>query len=301
MDFPFTFRFVPAPAHLNPYVNTLTVFETDKAEITDAMPAYSAQLMLFWRGSAEMQFADGTVGHSSAAFLTTPMQRAHDFTIRGPARSIGISITAMGWAALTGIPVNESRDRVLTAHEALPAEMADGLVALSNALRDGDVSEEAALDRMVQLFEKHIKPLRDDHRHLIEVINAWLSGNFNPKVEDLFEAAKLSARQVQRLSKRFFGQPPTQLIKRFRAIRAGTMFADPNLTPEAKAVILDAYFDQAHLIRDLRYYTGRTPRMLESNLVAIGKHTLGSEGYGDIALIPENGEAEDEPSANDSQ
>ena len=147
------------------------------------------------------------------------------------------------------------------------------------------------------LVRDGVAELPQKHAALIRTTFNWLGESFSPRVEDLYERLPYSQRQAQRLIVRFFGQPPATLVRRYRAIRAASLLALPRLAPEVIAELREAYYDQAHFIRDIREFTGRTPRALGPKEDTVVKDMLGPEGYGMVDLIAK-GEADSDSAAS---
>ncbi|ABC64653.1 AraC family transcriptional regulator [Erythrobacter litoralis] len=278
MDAPFRFEFVAAPRDLAPYVNTLFVFETDRERLDDILPAYSAQMITFGRGHARMQFGDDHVGESSDAFFLAPMQQAAPFSMKGPVRACGVSLTALGWAAIADLPVDTFGHRRIDADRVLGEGSARAMAAIGADFASGELEAKDACMRLADIVRTSLNPPSDNHADFIMRTVAWLSADFNPDVAELARATALSPRQVQRLCKRFFGKPPATLVKRYRAIRAATLLSQPDLDAAARNEVEAAYFDQAHMIRDIRQFTGRTPKHFRTDAPSVTSDTLGPEG-----------------------
>ncbi len=276
----FTFEFVGFAPDLAPYINTLFIFRTDEDVLEDILPAYSAQFFLMPKGKAEMSFPDGRMAHSCAAFFTTPLQQAVPFKMHGPAIAIGVSLNSLGWAALGGIPVDRCANRVLPADKVLPHDLARRVFDLSHAVSAGDIDAAGACAQLAEIVRAGITPIEPDHEAVIARVVEWLNSDFNPPVEQLNASLPLSPRQVQRLTKRYFGQPPSRLLKRYRAIRAATLLSLPELPAQMQREVQDAFYDQAHMIRDIHFYTGRTPKRLKNVDRTVGTDTLAPDGYG---------------------
>lgn len=281
----FRFEFVAAPPELSGYVNALFVFETDEALLEDVLPAYSAQAIAFGRGAARMEFASGEAGVSGPAVFITPMQAATPFTMHGPVRACGISLTTLGWAAVSGLPVDRWGDRVLPAEQIGGADFAAAVAAAGSGFADGSLSAAEACAALADALRPALRPLRQAHARFIAQTAQWLSTDFNPPIEALVERTGLSERQIQRLTRRFFGKPPTGLVRRYRAIRAATLLSQPEVPRAVLDEIVDAYFDQAHMIRDIRHFTGRTPTSLGASGETLAADTLGPAGYGVVDLF----------------
>ena len=88
---------------------------------------------------------------------------------------------------------------------------------------------------------------------------AWLSASDSPEVDDLVSACDLSARQVERLCRRYFGISPKVLSRKSRVLRAAT-----HLRVNRGSGWIDAagtgFYDQSHFIREFSTFTGLTPR-----------------------------------------
>ena len=84
-------------------------------------------------------------------------------------------------------------------------------------------------------------------------------------VDDIARAANLSPRQFRRRCLEAAGLSPKHLCRVLRFRRAGELAAaSPGL--KWSLIAVDAgYFDQAHLIRDFKEFTGRSPMSVLSN------------------------------------
>lgn len=280
----FRFSFLPAPEALEPFINTLYTFETDHTDISDILPAYSAQLIIFAQGEATMDLPENGKGRSSDAYCLTPLMEAAPFRLSGPVRAAGISLTTRGWAALTGLPVDEYGNRTMDVAEVLPQRLATRMLAIAPAMRDNGMTGKVAANRMAEIVQDGLSPLRPQHVEMIERTYAWLNGDLNPKIADLEHELGLSARQLQRLCRRFFGKPTKGVVTRFRAIRSATILANPELSAGLRSKVVEAYYDQAHMIHEIQRYTGRTPKRLHPDEPHLGVDTLGSGGYSNIDL-----------------
>lgn len=282
---PYSFSFIAAPGDLLPYVNALYTFETDLAEMEEILPAYSGQLALFLTGSAEIACPEAPMGEIGDAFFLAPQMKATPFKAKGPVRGMGVSLTSQGWAALTGLPVNECHSRQIAPSACLPPHLAARVQATLEARRKGDLDDAGLADWLVELVRDGVTELPEKHATLIRTTFNWLGESFSPQIDDLYARLPFSQRQAQRLIVRFFGQPPATLVRRYRAIRAASLLAMPKLAPEVIAEIRAAYYDQAHFIREIREFTGRTPRALGPEEETVVKDMLGPEGYGMVDLI----------------
>ena len=284
-DLPYSFEFVEAPADLRPYCNSLYIFRAAAPGFEDWLPAYSGQLAVVPSGRADMVFDKGRVGHTSEVTLMGPLLKARQFRINGPMLMLGVSLNFRGWAALTQLPVNENHDDFLPPETGFASELIERLAAIPEALRSGAMDEREGLDAMACVVRDGLGELSVRHVQVIDTTLEWLSSSFKPEIEVLQDKLPYSERQVQRLVTRFFGQPPVRLIRRYRAVRAATLLSLPELPVELEAEIRDAFYDQAHMIKEIRAFTGRTPRRLEKGADTPVKDMLGPDGYSSVDLF----------------
>lgn len=281
---PYSFEFIAAPADLSPYLNSLYIWRADEPELADVLPAYSGQMVIFARGIARMQF-DREVGETSDAFFLAPLCQARSFQVRGPALVFGVSLNFRGWAALSGLSVQDHHDCFLDPAMVLGDRLGEEFEALLPRWRTGALDDAALLDAMADIVRRGLSTLSHTYLQVIDRTLEWLSSSFKPDLDDLYDSLPYSKRQSQRLVARFFGQSPVRLIRRYRAVRAATLLSFPQLPEAIESDIREAFYDQAHLIKELRFFTGRTPKRL---LPASGSpitEMLGPEGYGSVDLF----------------
>lgn len=284
MEPKFRFSFMPAPDDLALYINTLFSFETDERRFDDILPAYSAQLIAFGRGEARMRLAQEEVACSSAAFFLSPMQSAAAFAMEGPVRACGVSLTAHGWAALAGLPVDRYGHRKIEASDILGTGPAANVAEAGLGFAEGRLQPSEACEILAGVVRQALRRVKSSHTAFITATLDWLGSSLSPDIAGLVASTGLSPRQIQRLAKRFFGKPPTGLVRRYRAIRAATVLSQPGLHKDHLLEVESAFFDQAHMIRDIRLFTGRTPTALEAEK-SLTSDTLGPEGYGLVDLF----------------
>ena len=279
------FEWVAAPSDLADYLNSLYVLRVGPADVEEMMPAYSAQLCVLLRGSGTMEFHDGTRASTTPAYFLGPLTQAQRFTIKAGSVTLGASLNVRGWAALTGLDADKVRDSAFPAPQVLPAEAYGRLEDVIRQVADGKLSELAGVDILADVIRQGLRPLSERHEQVIATTLAWLSGSFKPQISDLIDALPYSDRQVQRLVSRFFAQPPVKLIRRYRAVRAGTLLTMDELDPRVEAELRDSFYDQAHMIKEIRHFVGKTPRRLQPSNDTMVRETLGEPGYGSVDLF----------------
>ncbi|RIV92348.1 helix-turn-helix domain-containing protein [Aurantiacibacter xanthus] len=261
----FELRYLPVPEQFAHHVTTFYHFRCDEPVIREVQPAAVGHLSLFARGSGKIYFRDGTSDPSHETNLLTPVSVAANFVVDGPFHAIGAALTPLGWAELTGLHAGEHANRLYPAADYLGEEIGALGARLCAAYRDGTMDAAGCAEELGRYIGTRLRPLSADYRQLIAQTGAWLGGDLNPDIDELFAASNYSRRQTQRLVDRFFGLPPTALRRMYRALRAAALFAQPDLTPEMEAMVRECFYDQPHLIREIRLFAGRTPARLSDD------------------------------------
>jgi AraC-like DNA-binding protein len=275
----FQTKMIPPPADAAGLVNTFYIIETGSEPIEEAIPAYSAQLLIMVRGRVRFTFADGNTGVSSTVFINGPQMRSARAVLEGPVLQIGASLTHVAWQRLANLPADEVHDQLIPAEAVLsPAQIA-ALEAAAAACREGRIAPEAVCAALTEVIAAGPHVQRADNVAVVEAILRWLASGLDPDLADLYAAVSVSPRQIQRICRRFFGVPPAQVLKRWRALRAAMLLAQPNLPDALLDALMATYFDQAHLIRDIRRYTGRTPSQFRRESMV--DELLDPAGHGD--------------------
>ena len=134
----------------------------------------------------------------------------------------------------------------------------------------------------------HLKPVNTRHAALIATVNAWLGSSIAPPIEDLYTQAAYGRRQVQRLVERYFGVGPRELARKYRALRTAAMLSLPQLSDEAEAEIAEAFYDEPHMIRELRHFVGRTPTSLGDDGEALVNELVSQRNLRELQSIAQD-------------
>jgi AraC-like DNA-binding protein len=279
----FRTKLIAPPANATGLVNAYYIIETGEAPIDEPVPAYSAQLMIMVHGQLRLTYADGSTGASRGIFVNAPQMRSARAMIEGPALQIGASLTHVAWQRLANLPADKVHDQLIPPEAVLAPGQIAALEAAAAACAEGQLTPEDVCTALTEVIAAGPHVQRADHLTVVEAILRWLASGFDPVLGDLYAAVGVSPRQTQRICRRYFGVAPAQVLKRFRAIRAALLLAQPDLPDTLLDELMATYFDQAHLIRDIRRYTGRTPSQF-------GRKTMVDElldpvGHGDAGAL----------------
>lgn len=272
--------YLPVPEPLTPFVTALYHFTCDEPQLADVIPAGIGYVMAVLSGSASLTFADGRSAGALPLSLLTPTSGAASVLAEGPLHLVGAALSPLGWGALTDLPAFEIRDQVLPAERLLGESAAtERLKAWQCGYASGTLSGEFVAAELCGLLGTNFSPLPRKHLALIRETGAWLSSSFAPTISDLGIASGYSARQVERLVKRYFGSTPRELVRKYRALRVAALLQAPDCTDEAASQLIDLFYDQSHLIREMRHYLGRTPTRLAGEESALTQAINGIENY----------------------
>ncbi|MEY4238216.1 MAG: hypothetical protein RL339_817 [Pseudomonadota bacterium] len=281
-------EFLAPSERLQPFVTTFYSLRCDESEIQDCLPAAVGYLTVNLSGSGVLHFADGRSEPSYETMFLTPTTAAVRIAVQGPWHMIGAALSPLGWAALTGLHAGDVADRVLPASQVLGAA-ADDLAQRMRGADGGDAAQAAVL---ADLIGGRLKPVNARHVQAIGAVANWLSSGFDPPVSALPQQAHYSIRQLERLCERYFGVPPKQLARKYRALRVAAMLQAPDTSLEQVAALKELYFDQSHLIRDMRHYLGRTPNRIFDGSAPVLAATSSVRGYREVrpnfARIPDD-------------
>ncbi len=265
----------PAPARLQSYVTTLFTLRSAAPRISDVLPAAVGYLAFVQCGTGLIRFASGRADHAFPETLLTPTSAAAGLEVDGPWHMVVAALSPFGWAALTGLDAGDHADRAYDAAEVL-GEHAAALGEQMRALHRAAPHDGAALIAELAAFiEPRLRPLNPRHTALIARVAEWISGSFSPELADLQRTAGYSSRQLQRLVERYFGTSPKQLARKYRALRVAALLQSDETSEERAAELVNLFYDQSHLIREMRHFLGRTPSRL-----AKGENSLLSEAIG---------------------
>jgi len=276
-----TLEYIEPPLALKLYVTTFYYFRCDERVIHDIQPAAVGALIVFLKGRGEMQFGE-RADPSHPESLLAPLSFAAPFEVEGPFHCVGAALSPLGWASLTGLEADVHRDKLIDAEEVFGSEMA----ALGNRLRGayeaGSTSPTELCNAMADFLVARLKPLKPRHVLLMAHVHQWLSQSFNPPIEELAQNSGYSIRQVQRLVERYFGVTPKLLVRKYRALRVAALLQDPGTDDEQAADLLNQFYDQSHLIREIRLFAGRTPARLGDSEKPILEHLLDVRNFREI-------------------
>lgn len=220
----------------------------------DVMRAEIANVRFMLAGAlhSDMSGTEQTLS-AGMAFLCGPTFKWSNVRFDAGTIVFGAAITPLGWARMFSQPANLLADHLVDLDPLIPP----GLQPLCNAIKaapDAATTVAAADD----LFARLDHPDRTINTDFLDQATRWITDPEPNELEDLLARVDLSPRQVERLSKAYFGSAPKRLHRKFRALHSANRLTWQNLS-DWREVATTAYSDQSHFIREFKQFNGRTP------------------------------------------
>lgn len=203
----------------------------------------------------EYHLPSGEVISAFGATIIGPTSAPVRAISHGPVFLVGMGLMPGGWATLMGPDADKYTDRALNAHDLFGDWIHS--VAKEIAQADDDVQRVAMLQQLAREVMQRGDPAP---LWFTRTVDRWLMSSLSPKIDELIAAAGMSARSVERLTKRFYGVSPKMLARKYRALRATSALARGEKLDDA--MLADAFYDQSHLIREVKHFAGQTPSKL---------------------------------------
>jgi hypothetical protein len=270
----------PAP-ELSRYISAYYHVRVDYPLVEDFERADVGYLRLMFSGSGHYNYPGGHHDPDCPVMLLGPATTTAHYSIDGPLISFGCVLLPEFWGGIVDASATAFANRALDGAPLLGHGVSDLFAAmrdLSGGAKAKGSPNIAAMGEMMDAFLiPKITPLPDDHRDIVETIGRWLSCLPIPSPDVLYAACALGDRQVMRLSNRYYGAPPKMLARKFRALRTASRIIGTKGPVPAE---LDAeYADRAHMIREVKQFTGLTPRNLQINSSPIMQITLHPDNF----------------------
>ncbi|WP_235973682.1 helix-turn-helix domain-containing protein [Parasphingopyxis marina] len=242
-----------APADdLKELVSSFYWFRADIEETQQTERADRAQFRFLLEGSGGYEFSDGVYMDSAKITVIGPTTGPTIGHVKGPIEIFGAGLQPAGWGTLMGAAGEQYSNRLIDA----TAIFGNGLLDVFQTIKMAKTMEEkvAIGNEFARALLRRAEPAPFWFTRLVD---KWLTSSASPDINDLIEESGLSKRQVERLTKRFYGAPPKLLARKYRALRAASRIVRRE-EADGEAVE-DAFYDQSHLIREIKEFTGITP------------------------------------------
>jgi AraC-like DNA-binding protein len=263
-----TLTYYDPPESLKPYVSFFYEFNSYTNHFHDYDRADYAQMRFILGGTnGWFDFIDGVSQPMPPVFVVGPTMGRTGVRGDGHIFLFGVGLRPAGWAAIMPIDASKAVNRVFDAAELFGSHIQKTHKTLLSLTNTAD-----RLKVGYALLEALIGFENEQVRSFTALVDEWLSSSLSPDVNSLVEASGLSRRQVERNCKRYYGAPPKMLARKYRATRAAVRLANGETCEDD--LIENGFYDQSHFIRELKHFTGMTPKMIKENLSDLPKLTF---------------------------
>ncbi len=255
-------RYSPPPASLGDRISSLYELKQDSPTYDELERADRPQFRILVSGSGHYEFANGQIDPSGRVIILGPTSGPVRGVGVGPMHCVGAGLLPPAWVSIAGHDAEQWIDRAIDA-QALFGECA---TKLADAVAATDDTDDRF--RLICAFLETATETTDPAQiAFTRMVDAWLCSTPDPHIDALVAEAGLSMRQLERLTKRSYGLPPKTLARKYRALRAASALA----RGECMDTLADSFYDQSHLIREVKRFAGLTPQQIrkrESHLLA---------------------------------
>lgn len=256
-----------ASDELAPLISSFYRIDHDGEPLSELERADRAQFRFYLSGRGEYHFAKGSVDPGYPVTIVGPTTAPCTTKSTAVVTVFGWGITPAGWAALMGSEAERGTDHTIDAREIF----GESIMELRKELQGL-----TSLQEQVKLAEKAIGEIYTNADsapfEFTAKVDEWLMGSADPQVSDLLAVTGLSIRQLERTTRRHYGMPPKKLARKYRAVRAAHILSLGDDLDESELGY--AFYDQSHLIREVKLFTGLTPGQLRSGKSMLTEATI---------------------------
>ena len=249
-------NYAPSP-ELSPFVRRYYVFDADLPEetvIEDSLLAENAFIRAMIKGNWETEVAPGQWRGAGKILLFGSNSQPLKVRVKGPFRVVGFAIRPSAWRSLFKDSATLYVNRMVPLQESW-GSLADELLAdIETAKTDEDVvgAMERAVSRQLAIVNRN--KIDDKIAHFEAIART----DSTVRMEEVSKQIGLSVRQLERRCLGSYGISPKAILRRSRFLdMAESMRGFSSPGDEILATL--RYFDQSHLNREFRHFSGMTP------------------------------------------
>jgi len=217
---------------------------------------------------AEYRMPDGSVQDAADIHVIGPTSGAWKVRAEGPVEVFGMGLTPAGWAAMIGDDASTMMNRAIDATTLFgAARLRDATAALR---ANPDPAARVAIGEA--LVRDLVKTGDAGARRFVRQVDGWLAASPSPEMDVLVDLAGLSRRQVERKCKALYGVPPKLLARKYRALRAANAMLA--IAEPLDDVLERGFYDQSHMIREIKQFTGLTPGQIKDEATMLSRMTI---------------------------
>lgn len=256
-------RNYPPSAALAPYIRRHYVFEAalpPDFTLVDQLLSETAFVRILLRGDWQAETAPGYWTSAGPVVLFGANGGPFRVRVKGPFTVAGFAIRPGGWRSLFARPAADYADQMLPLGTAW-GDVADTLWEDCCAAPD-DEAIVAAMELGVSAQLDRVGLRRHDREMARFEHVARMDSTV--RVEDVAAELGLSVRQMERRCLASFGFSPKGVLRRSRFLDMAAAMRGFS-TPSQEHLAELRYFDQSHLNREFKRFTGLTPKIFRES------------------------------------
>ncbi|RYD49489.1 MAG: hypothetical protein EOP60_13730, partial [Sphingomonadales bacterium] len=176
-------EFRKAEGKLLPHVESYYLFRHDARDIVGVERVDLGQLRFLIRGEGHVTFPDGHTEATRPIMVNGPGTAAARYQIDGPFHCFGVSLRAIGWKALIGLPAHKVADHIVDG-EKLFCEQAPMLLERLRTMHTLDEMVEA-IEPLLLMRQYEVKPVPRAHPIFLQAVREWAAGE-DPTLDQLY-------------------------------------------------------------------------------------------------------------------
>ena len=259
---------------LSKFVSSFYRFDYHGEAMREVERADRAQFRITLSGQGRYRFSDVEIPTFPVTVIG-PSTKSFESLSDASISIFGWGMHPTGWAALMGIEAENWVDKAFDARQVFGdsiMELRDRLIALSVPAEQFRLGNIAAAEIYRASGSAPFE--------FTAMVDRWLVADGDPDVDLLVDQSGLSPRQLERMTKRYYGMPPKKLARKYRALRAASRIAHGDSLDDTELGL--AFYDQSHLTREIKQFTGLTPGQLRAGKSELTKATMeGRSALGD--------------------
>ena len=272
-----------------PYFNWFSATSAEVPQgvtIADGMLNDHAIVRILFGGCWTAETVDGTKifkpPEGGMTLYFGPQTKVMPISAEGDFKVISIHLAAGGASALSGPDMEGMLDRILDFDEIVGHGRLSSRFQPDATPADWLTAFEKELRRLIEVRQARLPdPIATEFEYQM-LANPSLS------VTKFAEQVGASTRTVERIVKRDYGLTPKQVARRARALDMASALLGVAMEEEEADLRL-RYFDQPHLIREIRHFFGTTPKALKSSphpLLRLNLEVRQARRVQALALLP---------------
>jgi AraC-like DNA-binding protein len=269
-------QYEPPGQRLERLISSFYRLDFEGEHFSELERADRAQFRFQLRGTGEYHFCGGTTAPSYPVAIIGPTSAPVRAIGSGSQSIFGWGLLPAGWGALMGREAGRFGDAAIDARQIF----GESVMSVHQQLAEADGFQE-----QLEIGRRFARDIFRDKKaapfEFTTIVDDWLNDHIDPDVDQLATKTGLSSRQLERVTRLYYGMPPKKLARKYRALRAAQVLAAGDSLDDTGMAL--AFYDQSHLIREVKAFTGLTPGQLKSGeseltqLTMDGRRSLGGK------------------------